>query len=116
MKYKIKEATPRWKDLPEIRRGYEYTEYMEKEHGYSYIHLKGGIGTYGQKTHLFYVLGKIDEDTLYIADYDPCCGSAKWGSSLNLYSMQDETIQVTCKICQKTEIAIAKRKGERGTP
>lgn len=99
MRYQIREANPKKRDIPELRLEafYKYENYLIENHGFSVMWLKGGIGS-GSKIHRFRVLAKIEDNRLYVADCMSLCGSQKWSSSLRLFDEQDAA-DVNCKKC-----------------
>ena len=102
MNYIIKEATTRWRDIPKNapnrpNSGAKYEDYMIENYGYSIMRLKGGIG-HGSKVHIFRVLGKIENNTIFVADCMSFCGSAKFTSSL--YLSMNQNLVCNCKRCK----------------
>ena len=99
MKFKIRQAEPRKKDTDfRLEANFKYEDYLIENHGYSVMWLNGGIG-YGSKTHQFRVVGKIVNDTLYVASCLSLCGSEKYNSGLHLHS--DQEMIVNCKKCNR---------------
>ena len=101
IKYKVKEARPRWRDLrenKEIKSAANYYNHMEKEHGFGWKQLVGAIGQ-GVRTHIFNVLCKVEGDTIHVASCHSFCGSAQWSSALALYP--DQELKCDCKRCNK---------------